>query len=78
MATITKTEYTYICSKGSDMADIAVLISTNDTLTLWINSLGISVQTIDEAEVILKEKFHEVMLETKTDYLITRLERIVQ
>jgi hypothetical protein len=75
---ITKTEYTYICSLGSGMAKAVVLISANNTLILWENSDGTEFKTIDEAEQYLCKNYQEVILDNKTDYVITKLERIVQ
>ena len=79
MAIITKTEYTYICSKGSGMAVEAILMSNSKGGFILAEGGGMKpMETIDQAERYLQDEYHEVMLDRKIDYIITKLERIVQ
>ena len=75
---ITKTEYTYLCSKGSDMAQKVILLSHAGTLTLWEGSDNRQFDTIGSAEKYLCERYHEVMLDNKADTTIVRIERLIQ
>jgi hypothetical protein len=75
---ITKTEHQYICSLGSGMAKTVILMDFHGQLTLWEGSDGRPFKTVGEAEKYLCDNYHEVMLDTKTDFIITKLERVVQ
>lgn len=72
---ITKTQYDYTCLTSEGFTKTFKLVVQDTEIFLWENSLGKRFKSIEEAETYLCSNFRDILLVSKTEIKITKLEK---